>query len=280
MSDSPTAKNTNLHFLLRRLHSLSGIMPVGIFVIFHLFTNAQMILPGKFQHEVEFIHDLPALLFIEIFGLWLPIAFHAILGVFYMTGIAPNTISYAYRDNWRYTLQRVTAWGALIFIFLHIATLRWGWNIFGWETPFYVHAQLYDGTVVATNEDGEPLGLAKASTALAIQSSVLVLVLYTLGAASVVFHWANGLWTAAISWGLTITVQAQKRWGQICFGLGVALAIFSAVAIYASYTYELTPEEEAAMAAIMAHRAGDHAEPPAELILEPDATGPPETPAH
>ena len=55
------------HFVLRRLHSLTGIVPVGAFVIFHLFTNCQLVLGAdEFQHEVDFIHSLPGLPFLEV----------------------------------------------------------------------------------------------------------------------------------------------------------------------------------------------------------------------
>src|SRR3972149_6845831 len=75
------------HFVLRRLHSLTGIVPVGAFVIFHLFTNCQLVLGAdEFQHEVDFIHSLPGLPFLEV-ALWLAIGFHATLGVVYtLTG--------------------------------------------------------------------------------------------------------------------------------------------------------------------------------------------------
>ena len=95
------------HFLLRRLHSLSGILPVGLFVIMYLFTNAQMAWTNHgetFQHEVDFIHAMPALLYVEI-GLWSSTGFHALLGICYMTGLAPNVVRYPYQDNWRYTLR-------------------------------------------------------------------------------------------------------------------------------------------------------------------------------
>ncbi len=215
------------HFLLRRLHSLSGIVPVGVFVIGHLFTNFQII-AGDFQHEVEFIHSLPALLILEI-TIWASIAFHAALGLVYTFSGKLNVDRYPYQDNWRYTLQRITGVLALIFIFLHIATLRWRWDIFGWFTPFFVAAP-----------DGQPL--VAATTANAIQHSTAVLIVYIVGVASVIFHWCNGLWTAAISWGLTLSVTAQKRWGHVCTALGVALTIFGAGAIYGSMTFELTDE--------------------------------------
>ena len=78
------------HFLFRRLHSLSGVIPIGVFLLFHLTTNSSIVWGAvnkgehegvhagvaTFQHEVNFIHSLPALILIEVFGLWLPLLFH------------------------------------------------------------------------------------------------------------------------------------------------------------------------------------------------------------
>jgi len=232
-ASSPPGFYQRHYFLLRRLHSLSGIVPVGIFVIFHLFTNMQLARGGEvFQHEVEFIHDLPALLMLEV-GLWLGIGFHAALGLVYtFRGDRPNVDRYPHADNWRYTLQRVTGILALIFIFLHIATLRWRWDLFGWFTPFY-----------ATGPDGEPI--AAATTALALQSHWAVVLLYAVGVLSVVYHWANGLWTAAITWGLTLSETAMRRWGAVCAAVGIALAIAGAGGIVGALTYEVSGHEEA-----------------------------------
>jgi len=54
---APTAVSTSAplildkcHFLPRRLHSLSGIVPVGLFVLMHLFTNFQLI-TGTFNNR-------------------------------------------------------------------------------------------------------------------------------------------------------------------------------------------------------------------------------------
>ena len=48
---------------------------------------------------------------------------------------------------------------------------------------------------------------------------------------ALVFHFANGLWTAAITWGLTISKQAQQRWGYACAAIGVALAAAGMTAV-------------------------------------------------
>ncbi len=237
MSDHATPSLSPLdthHLLFRRLHSLSGIIPVGVFCIAHLFTNFQMMLGAShFQHEVEFIHSLPGLLFIEI-SLWGAIGFHAVLGVVYTLTGKSNVKHYKENANVRYTLQRVSGVLALIFIFLHIATLRWRWDLFGWFTPFYAHGV-----------DGEPL--STATTAAALQSHWLVVVLYLVGALSVVYHWANGLWTSAITWGVTITVAAQKRWGYLCAAMGLALAIFAVGAVVGALKYDLTEKDKQAI---------------------------------
>ncbi|MEM6552407.1 MAG: succinate dehydrogenase [Planctomycetota bacterium] len=244
------------HFILRRLHSLTGIMPVGVFLLFHLFTNMQMALAeltGElhyFQDEVDFIHSLPALIFLEVFGLWLPIAFHAGLGIVYMLSGKNNFYSYQYGGNLRYSLQRWTAWIALIFIFYHISTLRWRWTWFGLiDTPF-----------VARGLNDEPL--AQASTALALQAGLfdgwLITAFYLLGGLAAVYHWSNGLWTAAITWGLTITQKAMKRWGMVCAGMGVALSIFTVAAVWGARYYDVTDEERAAINAYV--ESGGHSE--------------------
>ncbi len=228
------------HFLLRRLHSLTGIVPIGLFLIGHLTTNSTIIwgaINGRathamdpdlvegigeatarqvatFQHEVKFINEnVPFLILIEI-TLWLSIAFHSILGIYYARTGKTNTKRYEYQGNWRYTLQRISGYVGILFIVYHVATLRWGWD---WLIPG------------GTKWDYE---YASSTLAMALKGSetgdwtfmgVLVSLLYLLGVTMLVFHFANGLWTAAITWGVTITAKAQRNWGYVCAALGAGL---------------------------------------------------------
>lgn len=227
------------YFLLRRLHSLSGIIPVGVFLMMHLFTNFQLIMGGDepgaaFQHEVDFIHSIPGLMIIEL-TLWGSIGFHAILGFYYtFAGSKNNTGTHPHAGNYRYVLQRVTGMIALVFIFLHIATLRWRWEFGGWFTPFY-----------AEGPNGE--SLAAATTAKALQYSWLVVALYLIGSASIVYHWSNGLWTAAITWGITISEKSQQRWGKVCAGMGVVLSVFFIGAIIGALNMDVTAKQNKAI---------------------------------
>ena len=127
------------YFLMRRLHSLTGIVPIGVFLIAHLVTNSS-VLWGKFalrteaegktlveggayyfQKEVTWINEeVPHLALIEV-TLWVSIAFHSILGVIYALTGRSNVGSYGYADNWRYSLQRISGYVGILFIFYHVA---------------------------------------------------------------------------------------------------------------------------------------------------------------
>jgi succinate dehydrogenase / fumarate reductase cytochrome b subunit len=48
--------------------------------------------------------------------------------------------------------------------------------------------------------------------------------LYALGLSLSVFHLANGLWGMALVWGLATSIQAQRRIGYACAGIGLLLA--------------------------------------------------------
>ncbi|MFA9477840.1 hypothetical protein ACERK3_05970 [Phycisphaerales bacterium AB-hyl4] len=247
------------HFLLRRLHSLSGIIPVGVFVIFHLFTNAQLA-TDTYQHEVDWLYrTVPVLLLVEI-SLWIAIAFHAGLGLVYtFVGSKNNVSHYRYGGNWRYFFQRVTGIIALVFIFLHVATMRWHWDIFGWYTPFMVDYTL---------PDGQRVPMATASVAVALQS-IPVVIFYLVGSLSVVYHWSNGLWTAAITWGITLSVAAQRRWGVVCAAMGITLTVFTFAALYGAMTYELNEQERMAYELYLAEGPPEIDEGEYPLPLDP-----------
>ncbi len=242
-------------FLLRRLHSLSGVVPIGVFMMIHLTTNASImwgLIKGDkygdvhagavtFQHEVDFIHSMPGLILIEIFGLWLPIAFHAVLGVYYASKGKGNLQRYSHQNNWRYTFQRLTAWVGLFFIFWHVATLRWGWTFLLpqgviWDAEFAgsTLAAIFQGLPI---DAGYAMNPAESPNAMA---AVVVSAAYMIGVSALVFHLANGLWTAAITWGITLSAKAQQRWGFVCAGLGVALmgAAWAAIIGYMTIDYD------------------------------------------
>ena len=110
-------------FLVRRLHSLTGLVPIGGYLCFHLATNGAII-DGleAYQHRADQIHDLgiTTILFLEWSLIFLPILLHGIVGMLIVTRGKRNVRSYPYRENWRYTLQRGTGVIAFLFILWHV----------------------------------------------------------------------------------------------------------------------------------------------------------------
>ena len=101
------------HWLLRRLHSLSGIIPIGGFLFFHFFENAYVLKGGAmWWKETEFTRNLPFQIAVEAAVLWIPILYHAIYGLVITATAEPN--DYPYQRNYQYSLQRIT--GILAFL--------------------------------------------------------------------------------------------------------------------------------------------------------------------
>jgi succinate dehydrogenase / fumarate reductase cytochrome b subunit len=215
---TPSCFFSRHQFLILRLHSLSGLLPVGAYMIVHLLTNATVLAgAATFQDQVDKIHALgPALPLVEWTFIFLPLIFHAVVGVLIIRSGISNTSSYRYVNNVRYTLQRATAWIALFFIFYHVFQMH-GWFHNDWWRA-NVAGPLHGGQFDAEH--------ATSSAALALRS-VVVQVFYVIGVLSCVFHLCNGLWTMGITWGVWTSPAAQRRATYVCAALGVAMAAIS-----------------------------------------------------
>jgi succinate dehydrogenase / fumarate reductase, cytochrome b subunit len=200
VSHAPTTSSAIQHFLLRRLHSLTGIL-FGGYLMVHLIVNATMIQGrGVFGVQVDKIHSLPFLTAIEWTFIYIPIIFHSVYGIWITFAGRPNVFDYPYAKNVYYTLQRISAMLILGFMLFHVLGMK-GW--FG-DTLTFQYGP----------------GQAAPSTARHINAHWLIAYfVYPLGVLASCFHLANGFWTAAISWGLTVSAKAQQRWGWVCAGI-------------------------------------------------------------
>jgi len=213
---APADSAGKYHFLIRRLHSLTGLIPVGVFLCLHLFTNASILSPGgegaEFQGAVERIHALgPLLVPVEIFGIFLPLLFHSLIGFQIIFSGQPNAQHYRYGGNVRYSLQRWTGVIAFFFILYHVWQMHWSGTWLG------------GGRFALYDDFGVPA--AASSTARAIQAAWWIAPVYAVGIVASVFHLANGIWTSLITWGVTIRPRAQRASGYVCAVFGVALGL-------------------------------------------------------
>lgn len=172
-------------FFYRRLHSLLGVIPIGVFVVQHLVVN-HFAVYGKesFNKAANFMADLPFVLVLETFIIYLPILFHAVLGVYIVFQARNNVKKYGYFRNWMFLLQRITGIITLVFIAWHV-----------WQTRVQVG-----------------LGNVELNYSLMedILSNPFMFWFYMVGVIATIFHLANGLWSFAVTWGIAQSPRSQQ----------------------------------------------------------------------
>ncbi len=222
---SPSVAFFNRHeFAIRRIHSLLGIVPLGLYMVVHLTTNASLMNGSEtFQRAVYLIHSPGDLLpLIEWGGIFGPLVFHAVLGVWIARTGRMNDGQYKFVSNRRYSWQRWTGFIALVYLFFHILHLH------GW---FHSHIWL---------DAIRPVGFGTfrpynaASTLVLAMNGWVWPAFYLVGVLCCVYHLANGLWTAGITWGLWISPAAQARATKVCSVIGILLAIIGTTAWWAA----------------------------------------------
>lgn len=197
----------NREFYYRRLHSLLGVIPVGIFLIQHLVVN-HFATGGEesFNKAAHFMESLPFRIFLETFIIFLPIIYHAIYGLYIAFTAKNNMSNYGFFRNWMFLIQRITGVITLIFITWHVWETRVAAS-FGVEVNFQMMEK--------------------------ILSNPFMLLFYLLGVLSTTFHFANGLWSFLVSWGITVTPQSQRFSTYITLGIFIFLSIIGIRAIFA-----------------------------------------------
>lgn len=217
------------HFALRRLHSLTGIVPVGLFLINHLLANSTFFLgQGHFNHHIALIHSLPWLLVIEVGFIFLPLLFHGALGVVITLQARNNPMRYPYADNWRFYFQRITAWITVAFVLVHLAHFRFA-HWFALAPPYSTGHDMPGGFFLFTG-DGFQAGLMGIPT-------WAWLVIYAIGLAAAVYHFCNGIVTFCITWGLVIGVESRRRVSLAAGALGAVLMLWGLLSLVALGTF-------------------------------------------
>jgi succinate dehydrogenase / fumarate reductase cytochrome b subunit len=204
-------------FVLRKLHQLSGIMPLGIFLLEHFYTNSKALYgQADFNTAVKDLQSIPYILLVEIGGIFIPLIYHAVYGLVITVEARPNNLNYPYPRNWFYTIQRATGMILFFFIAFHVLNFRFG-LIPGLNT-----------LSVARNPDQAFQIVAREF------SMVPIFIVYVIGITATVWHLANGIWLFLVDWGITIGERAQRLTGYACIGFG---AVLLAVGINAAVAF-------------------------------------------
>ncbi len=252
-------------FLLRRLHSLAGVA-FFLFLFEHLLTNSQAALffgeDGRgFIQAVNFIHSLPYLQVIELIIIFLPAFVHAYLGIKRLFTSEINVFasdgrsaSLPYPNNRAYTWQRLTSWFLLVAILLHVGYMRFVKNPTIEGSKYVVSVSADPGlqsvaarlgiTLEAKSSEqvvvrADSVGAALLMVLRDTYKSIWMSSLYSLFVMVAAFHACNGLWTAAITWGVTLTERSRVLFRTCTTAIMALLIFFGLVCVWGVYWINL-----------------------------------------
>ena len=195
-------------FVLRKLHQLSGIVPLGLFLLEHFYTNSKALHgPAEFNTAVKDLQSIPYILLVETGGIFIPLIYHAVYGLVITIEARPNNLNYPYPRNWFYLIQRVTGVILFFFITFHVLNFRFG---------------LMPGlnNISVANHPEQAFGIVAGEF-----SKVSIFIVYLIGITATVWHLANGIWLFMVDWGITIGERAQRLTGYACIAFGVILLL-------------------------------------------------------
>ena len=201
-------------FFWRKLHSFTGIFPVGVFLAEHFWSNSYALVSvAKYNEASRELQTIPWRIFVEAAVIWLPILFHGGYGVYVWWKGKSNVSQYPWVSNWMYLLQR---WSGLIaFVFI-------GWHVY--VERFMTHGKSTFADVEHVLRNPYYLGF------------------YILGIVASSFHLGNGLWNFLCKWGLAATARSQRAAGYLGAVVAVAFSLVG-VAIALGIRYNWHPFE-------------------------------------
>ncbi|ADC87825.1 succinate dehydrogenase, cytochrome b556 subunit [Staphylococcus lugdunensis] len=200
--------HTKNEFYLRRVHSLLGIIPIGAFLVVHLMVNHQATQGAEaFNKASMFMESLPFLIIVEFLFIYIPILYHGLYGIHIAFTAKENIGHYSIFRNWMFALQRVTGVITFIFIFVHLWQTRLQKAFFGKEVNYDMMHQTLQHPLWA--------------------------IIYMICIVAVVFHFANGIWSFLVTWGILQSKKSQQVFTWVSLIVFLILSYIGVSAIVA-----------------------------------------------
>lgn len=205
---------------LNRLHSLTGCIALGGFLLLHLWTQGQALGGWEaYDRAVWWAGRSWPVRVLEVLLIYLPLSYHAAYGLSVIlrpAGLRQRRSSLSrggYRKGWARALQHSTGAITLAFIVFHLWQFRW---------------PLWLGQLEA--RDVFPLLCAQLSSTNSWGIPLFAFV-YLAGSAACIAHFCNGLSAACFHFGLTQTRRTARRVAWACGALGVLLFAFACLTV-------------------------------------------------
>jgi succinate dehydrogenase / fumarate reductase, cytochrome b subunit len=216
---APLRAGQGSSFILRRLHSLSGVVPIGAFLVEHFISNSEATKGVQaYNDQVKFLTSLPFVHVLEWVFIFIPILYHALYGIYIWYRGESNVSEYPWTGNWLYTSQRWTGIIAFIYILYHTWDMRFtGVHLMGGGYNYAFSKVWYDF------------------------QNPWVVAFYVIGIVAASWHFAYGLWLFCAKWGITVGDKARRKFGFVCVGLAVVLV---GIGIWTIAGFVTTPSDQ------------------------------------
>ncbi|HZU82755.1 MAG TPA: hypothetical protein VE987_07560 [Polyangiaceae bacterium] len=217
MANTEPQSSSPLPGAWRRLLSVTGLVPLGAFLVLHAAVNALALRDGgSFATAVAAIHHIPGLVALEWALVLAPLALHAALGSWLLATRKTLVQPCPYPGPLR-AIVRATGVAAIGFVALHLPELRFrmpGARLGGGEIATVLAADL------SSTYGGVPWRGA----------------FYLVGTACVVFHFAAGAWGwfASTRRGSGARARRWAAWGAVAAGGALWLLFASTVVFHAT----------------------------------------------
>ena len=189
-------------FYIRRIHSILGIVPIGIFLCLHLTLNSSAILGvDAWSAVIDGMRNVPFIILGELFIIAIPILFHAIYGFYIVYLSDMPLLRYQYVKNWMFILQRVTAVITTIFVIDHVLFVR------------ILTDSTLDVMSAMANALHTPVGF----------------ILELIGIWASIYHFTNGIFTFLVTWGVLQGDRIQKVVSLLTMLLCAALCLLALI---------------------------------------------------
>ena len=186
---------------LKRLQIWTGVIPVGLFLLSHLVTNARAIAGAEvFDRAAAQIARIPYLVAIEVVAIALPMLLHVALGV--MLAMTPQAAGDArgYPRAWMLLAQRATGFFLVIYVVFHLSATRLSLaRLKGAQDLFDLMARQLENPAVFA--------------------------FHAAGVLAAAFHFGNSFVGLAGPWGLNAGPRAQALAGRLGLATFIVLSL-------------------------------------------------------
>jgi succinate dehydrogenase / fumarate reductase cytochrome b subunit len=216
------------NYTLHKLHSLTGIIPTGFYLVQHLTLNSFSLAgPDRFNGVIAFFEGMPKHVLYGLKGLiWACLIYHMVYGFFIVAKKKSNYSNPAmrWRENRYFELQRWTGIIAAVFLVYHMLSTSAVATI----TQSTGHIQ-YDQWATKLSEPG---------------GTYLMLAFYVVGLLASTYHFAYGIWNFCIRWGITVSEKSQMTMAKVSGGVFVAVSAIGILALVGFFNPILKKSEK------------------------------------